>query len=832
MGDLIDLQTLTGITAVGIFGNSTTTIAINNNALGTAARGWARYAVANSGALFGIQSGNNVGTPLISTLDIQNNDFRGITYSVNGSGANTYIVNTAQSPNTNIIGNTFTTLNVSSTGNVIFISNGAHGAGTTHNVNNNNVVTSFTSSSTGIVAFYNAASGSATTVTETNNLNNFSNLNFSSGATILGWNNADGIVGQGSRKTITNNTFANIINGGTTATTVLTVSQGDQNFGNNTVSGNVINNVSGGGNVTGLTSAAGSHNFFNNTITSLSSSGASATVTGFSVSGGLVQNVSNNTISGLTGSGATSPVAKGIEISGGTTVKVYKNTICDIAENGAISTTAGAVNGLLISAGTLVAAYDNSIGDLRAPSANLTDAIRGISVTSTTATTRYNIYYNTVHLTASSTGTNFGSTGLFHAASTTASTATLDLRNNAIINKSIPNGTGLTVAYRRSAGAAGNLLNYSLSSNNNIFYAGVPSANKLIYSDGTGSAQTIAQYTGGNFTAGMIAPRDTFDATEDPTFLSVSCGAANFLRPDPSVASALESGGANVPGISDDIDGNIRQGNVGYAGSGTAPDIGASEIGGIYSDKVPPLISYLPLGNGASLTTRLFSNVTITDASGVDGTLGTRPRVYYKKSSDANNTFNDNTSSTVGWKYAEANGSASPFDFTIDYSILFGGTASVGDTIQYFVVAQDSFTTPNVGCNSGFFASQPSSVALTGAAFPISGTIQAYSLVTATTYAGSYNVGVGQPFTTLTGAGGFFAAINSGVVIGNVTANIVTDITTEDGSNALNAWSEEGGSGFTMTIQPSGAARAVSGTNASSALIKLNGASRVTLMVG
>jgi hypothetical protein len=123
-------------------------------------------------------------------------------------------------------------------------------------VNNNTVVTSFTSSSTGSVAFYNAAGGSGTTVTETNNLNNFSNLTFPSGATILGWNNATASIGQGSRKTITNNTFANITNGGTTATTVLTVTHGDQNFGNNTVSGNVINNVSGGGNVTGLTSAA------------------------------------------------------------------------------------------------------------------------------------------------------------------------------------------------------------------------------------------------------------------------------------------------------------------------------------------------------------------------------------------------------------------------------------------------------------------------------------------------------------------------------------------------------------------------------------------------
>ena len=72
---------------------------------------------------------------------------------------------------------------------------------------------------------------------------------------------------------------------------------------------------------------------------------------------------------------------------------------------------------------------------------------------------------------------------------------------------------------------------------------------------------------------------------------------------------------------------------------------------------------------------------------------GTRPRVYYKKSSDANNTFNDNTSGTAGWKFAEANGSTSPFDFTIDYSLLFGGGGVMtGDTIQYFVVAQDNAT--------------------------------------------------------------------------------------------------------------------------------------------
>ena len=70
--------------------------------------------------------------------------------------------------------------------------------------------------------------------------------------------------------------------------------------------------------------------------------------------------------------------------------------------------------------------------------------------------------------------------------------------------------------------------------------------------------------------------------------------------------------------------------------------------------------------------------MTITDASGVNGTLGTRPRVYYKKSTDAN-TVVDNTSATDGWKYVEANGADSPFDFTIDYSLVFGGSVAVGD---------------------------------------------------------------------------------------------------------------------------------------------------------
>ena len=119
----------------------------------------------------------------------------------------------------------------------------------------------------------------------------------------------------------------------------------------------------------------------------------------------------------------------------------------------------------------------------------------------------YNIYYNTVRLAASSTGANFGTTGLFHAASATTSTATLDLRNNAIINESTPNGTGLTVAYRRSAGAAGSLSNYIQVEQQHLLRRHARSEQPDLLGRHRHRPDP-RQYTGGVFTAGTIAPRE------------------------------------------------------------------------------------------------------------------------------------------------------------------------------------------------------------------------------------------------------------------------------------------------------------------------------------
>ena len=88
------------------------------------------------------------------------------------------------------------------------------------------------------------------------------------------------------------------------------------------------------------------------------------------------------------------------------------------------------------------------------------------------------------------------------------------------------------------------------------------------------------------------------------------------------------------------------------------------------------------------------------------------------------------------------------------------------------------------------------------------------------------NVGTAETYTSLTGAGGLFAAINAAVLNQNVTVTITSDLT-EDGTNALNQWSEDGAGGYTLTIISSGTLKTISGAVANG-MIRLNGADRVT----
>ncbi|HRI03768.1 MAG TPA: choice-of-anchor Q domain-containing protein, partial [Pyrinomonadaceae bacterium] len=733
-------------------GGVVTTLNINNNKIGDSIAGAVTFTgTANSGAAQGIIN-TSTGAAATSAVVMTGNDIRGITYSVAGSGANTYLSNASASLSQNISNNTFTNLNVNTTGSVTFISNNVTVPATgTQNVNNNSIVTAFNKAGAGgTVTLFTSNASSASGSVVNNNNNNFSNITVTGATTIAGWSNTDG---GSPTKNIQGNTFSNWA-AGTSSVTALNV----------TFSGTA--------------------------------------------------NVSSNTISAITSSGAITPMVIG---SSNTTANVFKNKIYDITAN----TATGTVSGLTVSGGLTNNIYNNLIGDLKAPAATVTapaSAVIGINVSSTTTSSNVNVSFNSVYLNASSSGANFATSGISHAASSTATTATLNLRNNIIYNTSTAAGTGLTVAYRRSVGTAGTLANYGSTSNGNDFYAGTPSATNLIYSDGTSVAQTMVAYKTGVFTAGTIAPRDSASFSEAPNFLSTVGSNANFLHIDTTIATQLESGGSTVAGITDDVDGDVR--NV------STPDVGADEFTGVLLDLSPPVISYTPLGNQVVTPTQALANVTITDATGVNGTAGTRPRVYYKKSGHAN-TFADNTSATDGWKFVEANGATSQFDFTIDYSLLFGGGGvAPGDNIQYFVVAQDTATTPNVGINSGTFAAAPTSVALTSAAFPLTGTINSYNI--ASSVAGPFSVGAGQTYTSLTNTGGIFEFINNNVVTGPITITLTSDLAAgsgtlvaETGTVALNQFAAP----HTVTIQ---GAFLIEGA-ASGGLIRLNGADAVTI---
>src|SRR5205085_2447068 len=168
-----------------------------------------------------------------------------------------------------------------------------------------------------------------------------------------------------------------------------------------------------------------------------------------------------------------------------------------------------------------------------------------ISITSVTASSAINVYYNTIYLNAVSTGTNFGSSGIFHTISATATTATLTLKNNIITNMSTPNGTGKTVAFRRSGTG---FTNYAATSNNNLFYAGTPAAAKLIFFDGTNSDQTLAAYKT------RVATADAASVTEDLSakFSSTSGSSSLFLHINTGIASLIESAAVNIAGFTDD----------------------------------------------------------------------------------------------------------------------------------------------------------------------------------------------------------------------------------------------------------------------------------------
>lgn len=309
--------------------------------------------------------------------------------------------------------------------------------------------------------------------------------------------------------------------------------------------------------------ADGSANYcgiYNNTISGLTASGT-ATIDAIYTSAALTASVYKNTVTGLTANGGS---VYGIHAFSGTNWNVFGNNLSNLKGN---SGATAVFYGLYNAGAATSTLYNNFICDLQGTASTGSTSVCGIYLPGGTTN---RVYFNTVYLNATGTGTTFGTAGVF-----SATTPVLDLRNNIICNLSTPGSAGYTVALFRNGTT---LSTYSNTSGNNCLYAGSPGPTRLIFYDGTTPASTLASFQA------LVAPRDAASVTENPPFVSTT--APFNLHLQAGVATLAESGGVAIvsPDIKTDFDGNQRFPNPGYPDNdgqpGTAPDIGADEFAG------------------------------------------------------------------------------------------------------------------------------------------------------------------------------------------------------------------------------------------------------------
>jgi hypothetical protein len=588
-------------TGLDVSGTSTTINATANSVLISQTTSSA-LGMANS--LMGIKS-----TSAATTLNITGNT---VTFKqaatgagTYGSGAVTFVSYNASHTTVNITGNTFNTTGstIRSTGSLDCILGGGSTISglTTIKTNVSNVdriaasgtVGFFTQTSTAPndpydsissnnITFTNLATSSAVVVINRLGGSTTAVKNVCNNTISVSGTNTGAVTGISCSYSSTSLVSGNIITVNCAATSVTGINTPSGNVGNMTIRNNTFSLTSSAVAptamvaISGTVSSSGPYTVTNNNFTDLSFTGvitSSPTVSGIVISVGSGNNISNNVVKNIStgAAGSTgSPVIDGILVSGGTSTSVFRNKIYGLTTEATGTSTL--INGIRLSGGTTNNVYNNLIGNLTTPAAANADAIRGVAVTSAASASVNNIYYNTIYLNASSTGTNFGTTGIYHTANATATTAKLDLRNNIIVNNSTASGTGLTVAYRRSAVSFGN---YASTSNNNIFYAGTPGATNLIFYDGTNSDQTLAAFQ--TRVGGSI---DASSKTENVSFTSTTGSSSSFLHVNTATPTIAESGAVNIASYTTDYDSDIRQGNAGYAGTGTAPDVGADEFAG------------------------------------------------------------------------------------------------------------------------------------------------------------------------------------------------------------------------------------------------------------
>lgn len=557
-----------------------------------------------SGQFYGIYQEYDCTSSNIDNNIIKNN-------ALNTTGANTYLIyDNSTTPTMSVSGNHLTnnTITAASSGNLTgyyYINLSATG---TINVANN-IIDSLMipSASTGYVIGIRVSN--STSQVKTIASNTITNIRAGSGTTA--WTCGMYIDKMPTGSSVTDNTINNV----SSAANVIGINCADDNSINTslnqifTFTGNEVNNItstSTSAQMAGIAIyALNAVDCGNNSVDSVIASGGSPIqLKGFNFGGGTVGNNMNfygNTISNVKhDNGLGSATVVGLYLFPNTvTTNIYNNHIYEIS---------GIGNDMIIAMyGTSGTGthniYNNFIQKLYANNTSLLLAVNGIYTAAGGNT--YNVYNNTIAIGQGgsiSGGADFGVSGVYHGA------GILNLRNNIIYLNVNTSGAGVSACVRKgtagTAGTAPAVTSVAATSNNNFYYIN-SNAYNYVYVEGGSTAAIKNGYAYGGATTSVTNNLNNdpcfniltaSDITSYKYFLSLSGGGSresgsfydvpNFVGggtvPDNlkitlGASDYAESHAASLALVTTDYEGEIRQGAVGYGGTGTAPDIGADE---------------------------------------------------------------------------------------------------------------------------------------------------------------------------------------------------------------------------------------------------------------
>lgn len=539
----------------------------------------------------------------------------------------------------------------------------------------------------------------------------------------------------------------------------------------NVIGGPLANTISLNGTgtasqVVGMQTPNAISTFTRNRIRNLSSNIGTGTTTAASVAGIIftsatpVQTVSQNIITGLTNTNTTAASVVTGIQFTGGTGNLVERN--SIADlTVATNSTAAEVNGIRVGGGTTT--YRNNMINLGAGVANAIGTVSTAGVSGFYEFLGTNtIYHNSIYIGGSPTA----GAGPSYAFNGQQTVNTRTFRNNIFYNARNNSGaTGKNYAVRVGGSSANPT---GLTINNNVYFANGAGA---VF--GFFNAADVANLAAWQTAVGQDA--NSFES--NPLFVSTTD--LHLQAGSPAIDTAAASLASN------DFDGKSRP------GANALFDIGADERDGI-----------APVANDMQAT------AFVDPSSGGAKLVGS---TFSPQASFTNNGTNTQTSVTVRYRICADVGCA---------TVLYNQTAVI-PSIASLATTNVTFPSASIGTVGAYTIKAASEL--------VSDTVPANNEITGTLniqgpLSGSYTVGSGGNYSSLTNGGGVFDAINSLGASGPVTINITSDLTGETGAVSLNPIVGNPA----VLIRPSGAPRTISGV-APVAVIRINGADNIRI---